>query len=60
MIGIGPFTMQVLVPSLPAMGRDLGATMATMQLTVTLYLVGVARGSWSMARCRTASGGGRC
>jgi len=44
MIGIGPFTMQVLVPSLPAMGRDLGVNTATLQLTVTLYLLGVAVG----------------
>jgi DHA1 family bicyclomycin/chloramphenicol resistance-like MFS transporter len=44
MIGIGPFTMQVLVPSLPAMGRDLGVSTATVQLTVTLYLLGVAAG----------------
>lgn len=44
MIGIGPFTMQILVPSLPAMGRDLGVNTATLQLTVTLYLLGVAMG----------------
>ncbi|NKC32992.1 multidrug effflux MFS transporter [Falsiroseomonas selenitidurans] len=44
MIAIGPFTMQVLVPSLPAMGRDLGASTAMVQLTVTLYLLGVGAG----------------
>jgi len=44
MIGIGPFTMQVVVPSLPAMGRDLGASTATVQLTVTLYLLAVGAG----------------
>jgi len=44
MIGLGPFTMQVLVPSLPAMGRDLGASTATIQLTVTLYLVAIGIG----------------
>jgi DHA1 family bicyclomycin/chloramphenicol resistance-like MFS transporter len=43
-IAIGPFTMQVLVPSLPAMGRDLGASTAHVQLTVTLYLLGVGAG----------------
>ncbi|MGG5887708.1 multidrug effflux MFS transporter [Falsiroseomonas sp. HC035] len=43
-IAIGPFTMQVLVPSLPAMGRDLGASTANVQLTVTLYLLGVGAG----------------
>jgi DHA1 family bicyclomycin/chloramphenicol resistance-like MFS transporter len=44
MIGLGPFTMQVLVPSLPAMGRDLGVGTSAVQLTVTLYLVGVGVG----------------
>ena len=43
-IAIGPFTMQILVPSLPAMGRDLGASTAAVQLTVTLYLIGVGAG----------------
>jgi DHA1 family bicyclomycin/chloramphenicol resistance-like MFS transporter len=36
--------MQVLVPSLPQMGRDLGASTSVIQLTVTLYLVAVAAG----------------
>jgi DHA1 family bicyclomycin/chloramphenicol resistance-like MFS transporter len=44
MIGIGPFTMQVLVPSLPAIGHDFGASAAAVQLTLTLYLLAVAVG----------------
>jgi DHA1 family bicyclomycin/chloramphenicol resistance-like MFS transporter len=44
MIGLGPFTMQIIVPSLPAMARDLDASIATIQLTVTLYLAAVAAG----------------
>ena len=44
MIAIGPFTMQVLVPSLPSMGEALGASTATVQLTVTLYLLAVGAG----------------
>ncbi|SFK26355.1 MFS transporter, DHA1 family, bicyclomycin/chloramphenicol resistance protein [Falsiroseomonas stagni DSM 19981] len=44
MIAIGPFTMQVLVPSLPSMGRDFGASTAAVQLTVTLYLLSVGVG----------------
>lgn len=44
MIAIGPFTMQVLVPSLPSMGEALGASTATVQLTVTLYLLSVGAG----------------
>ncbi len=43
-IGLGPFTMQVIVPSLPAIGRDLGAGTSAVQLAITLYLVGVAGG----------------
>ncbi|PWS38325.1 Bcr/CflA family drug resistance efflux transporter [Falsiroseomonas bella] len=44
MIGLGPFTMQIVVPSLPAMARDLNASIATIQLTVTLYLLAVGFG----------------
>jgi DHA1 family bicyclomycin/chloramphenicol resistance-like MFS transporter len=44
MIGLGPFTMQVLVPSLPAMGEDMGVSTALVQLTVTFYLLAVACG----------------
>ena len=44
MIGLGPFTMQVVVPSLPALGRDFGVSTSAVQLTVTLYLVGVGVG----------------
>ena len=44
MISLGPFTMQVVVPSLPAMARDLDASIATIQLAVTLYLVAVGAG----------------
>ncbi len=42
--GLGPFTMQVLVPSLPAMAADFGASNAAAQSTLTLYLAGVAFG----------------
>jgi DHA1 family bicyclomycin/chloramphenicol resistance-like MFS transporter len=44
MTSLGPFTMQIIVPSLPAMARDLGASIATIQLTITLYLAAVAAG----------------
>jgi DHA1 family bicyclomycin/chloramphenicol resistance-like MFS transporter len=42
MTGLGPFTMQVLIPSLPGLAVQMGTGMATVQLTLTLYLVGVA------------------
>ncbi|HYZ34109.1 MAG TPA: multidrug effflux MFS transporter [Crenalkalicoccus sp.] len=44
MTAIGPFSMQILIPSLPAMARQLGVTYGTIQLTLTLYLIGVAAG----------------
>ncbi|PZW45023.1 DHA1 family bicyclomycin/chloramphenicol resistance-like MFS transporter [Humitalea rosea] len=44
MTAIGPFTMQVLVPSLPRLGEQFGASNAAVQLTLTLYLAGVALG----------------
>ncbi|WP_376095263.1 multidrug effflux MFS transporter [Roseomonas sp. CCTCC AB2023176] len=44
MTGLGPFTMQIVVPVLPQMARDLGVSYGVAQLTLTLYLVGVALG----------------
>lgn len=44
MTGIGPFTMQIMVPSLPALAMNLGVSIAAVQLTLTLYLLGVATG----------------
>ncbi|RAI58775.1 multidrug effflux MFS transporter [Roseicella frigidaeris] len=42
MTGLGPFTMQILIPSLPMLATALAVPYATIQLTLTLYLVGVA------------------
>lgn len=44
MTGLGPFSMQVLIPALPVLARDLGVSYASAQLSLTLYLVGVAAG----------------
>ncbi|MFH5926002.1 multidrug effflux MFS transporter [Roseomonas xinghualingensis] len=44
MTGIGPFTMQILIPALPRVAVDLGVPYAAAQLTLTLYLIGVALG----------------
>ena len=44
MTGLGPFTMQILIPALPRMAGDLGVPYAVAQLTLTLYLLGVALG----------------
>ncbi|WP_458093829.1 multidrug effflux MFS transporter [Roseomonas sp. WA12] len=44
MTGLGPFTMQILIPALPRMAVDLDVPYAVAQLTLTLYLLGVALG----------------
>jgi DHA1 family bicyclomycin/chloramphenicol resistance-like MFS transporter len=44
MTGLGPFTMQILIPCLPAMAVALAVPYGTVQLSLTLYLVGVAVG----------------
>ena len=44
MIAVGPFTMQILVPSLPTLGREFAVSTTAVQLTVTLYLIAVGAG----------------
>ncbi len=44
MTGLGPFTMQILMPCLPALATALAVSYATAQLTISVYLVGVACG----------------
>jgi len=44
MTGLGPFTMQIVIPSMPAMAAALAVPYGTVQLTLTLYLIGVAVG----------------
>ncbi|MCS6853149.1 MAG: multidrug effflux MFS transporter [Elioraea sp.] len=41
---IGPFTLQILVPSLPGLARVFGVSAASAQLALTGYLAGVAFG----------------
>jgi DHA1 family bicyclomycin/chloramphenicol resistance-like MFS transporter len=38
---IGPTSLNILVPAVPKMSRDLGADLATLQLTVSLFLIGL-------------------
>ena len=40
----GTVALHILIPSLPAVAKDLGAPPATVQLTITLYLLGLAAG----------------
>ncbi len=40
----GPIAMHMLVPALPHAARELGASVGTMQLTISLYILGLAVG----------------
>jgi DHA1 family bicyclomycin/chloramphenicol resistance-like MFS transporter len=42
--GVGPFTMQVLLPALPLLAQHFAVPYATAQLSFTVYLVGIALG----------------
>ena len=44
MTGLGPFTMQIVIPSMPLIAASLAVPYGTVQLTLTLYLIGVAVG----------------
>ena len=38
---IGPTSLNILVPAVPHLSRDLGADIATLQLTLSLFLIGL-------------------
>ncbi|TAL64890.1 MAG: Bcr/CflA family efflux MFS transporter [Burkholderiaceae bacterium] len=40
----GTLAMHMFVPALPAVGRDFGASIAAMQLTISVYILGLAGG----------------
>src|SRR3984893_4371014 len=42
--GLGPMTMDMYLPSLPAIGQALGASTVQVQLTISSYLIGFAAG----------------
>jgi DHA1 family bicyclomycin/chloramphenicol resistance-like MFS transporter len=42
--GVGPFTMQVLIPVLPSLAAHFSVPYASAQLTLTVYLAGIAIG----------------
>lgn len=44
MTGLGPFAMQIVIPTLPVVARSFGAPYGQAQLALTLYLMGVALG----------------
>ncbi|HEX2862377.1 MAG TPA: multidrug effflux MFS transporter [Lacunisphaera sp.] len=41
---IGPFAIDMYLPALPQIGRDLGADVGTVQLTLSVFLLGLAAG----------------
>ena len=44
LMGVGPASMQIIIPALPMMAGLFTVPYATMQVTVTVYLVGIATG----------------
>ena len=45
MTAIGPTTLNILVPAVPELAHRLGSDVATVQLTVSVYLLALAAGS---------------
>lgn len=45
-VGVSPLALNMLVPSMPALVDEFGTDTATVQLTLSLYLVGVALGQF--------------
>jgi DHA1 family bicyclomycin/chloramphenicol resistance-like MFS transporter len=44
LMGLGPFSMQILIPSLPLLAGYFAVPYASAQMTLTVYLVGIAVG----------------
>jgi MFS family permease len=55
----GPVGMHIFVPALPAAAKDLHARPAALELTISLYILGLAVGNWSMGPLRIALAAGR-
>ena len=56
----GTLAMHIFVPALPEAARDLGASIGEMQLTMSVYIFGLAVDSSPTVRCRIVMAGGRC
>ena len=56
----GTLGMHLIIPALPDTARALGVSAGAIQLTITLYLIGLAIGQLLYARCPTGSVAGRC
>ncbi|HWX50401.1 MAG TPA: multidrug effflux MFS transporter [Roseomonas sp.] len=44
LMGLGPFSMQIIIPSLPLLAVLFAVPYATAQMTLTIYLIGIAVG----------------
>ena len=60
MTGVAPISLYILVPALPMLATTFGRDIGIAQMTVSLYMVGIACSQIIMGRCRTASGAARC
>jgi hypothetical protein len=59
-VGLGALSIDMFLPSLPAMMAVFGSDAATAQLTVTLFLAGLAASQLGWGPSRTASAAAGC
>ncbi len=60
MTGVAPISLYLLVPALPVLASTFGRDISIAQMTVSLYMVGIACSQSSWARCRIVSDAARC
>ena len=60
MTGIAPISLYILVPALPVLATNFGRDISIAQMTVSLYMVGIALSQLIMGPCRTSSAGALC
>ncbi len=60
MTGVAPISLYMLVPALPGLASHFGRDISVAQMTVSLFIVGIACRSSSWGRCRTGSDAARC
>ena len=56
---MGPLAIDTYLPALPTIARDLRTTAALVQVSLSVYFVGIALGQACTARCRIVSGASR-
>ena len=60
MTGVAPISLYMLVPALPVLATAFGRDISIAQMTVSLYMVGIACSQIIMGPCRTSSDAARC